>query len=69
MFSHNPELKNIFNVENQANAKQKNVLASTVLAYAEHIENPDLLINTLETIGNKHISLNIILCFHFADVN
>jgi nitric oxide dioxygenase len=40
MFSHNPELKNIFNMENQANAKQKNALASTVLAYAEHIENP-----------------------------
>jgi nitric oxide dioxygenase len=59
MFSHNPELKNIFNMGNQANGKQKNALASTVLAYAEHIEAPEVLTEVLKSIGNKHTSLNI----------
>lgn len=59
MFFHNPELKNVFNMGNQVNGKQQNALAGAVLAYAEHIENPGILIGTLETIGNKHVSLNI----------
>lgn len=59
MFEHNPELKNIFNMVNQANGKQQNALTGAVLAYAEHIENPSVLVNTLKTIGQKHISLNI----------
>jgi nitric oxide dioxygenase len=59
MFFHNPELRDFFNMGNQANGKQQNALAGAVLAYAEHIDNPSLLINTLENIGNKHVSLNI----------
>jgi nitric oxide dioxygenase len=59
MFKHNPELKNIFNMSNQANGKQQNALTGAVLAYAEHIENPSVLINVLKSIGNKHVSLNI----------
>lgn len=59
MFTHNPELKNIFNMSNQASGKQQNALAGAVLAYAEQIENPEVLINVLRSIGNKHVSLNI----------
>lgn len=59
MLSNNPELKNIFNMANQANGKQQNALSGAVLAYAENIENPTVLINTLKSIGNKHVSLNI----------
>lgn len=59
MFTHNPELKNLFNMSNQASGKQQNALAGAVLAYAEHIENPEVLINALKSIGNKHVSLNI----------
>jgi nitric oxide dioxygenase len=59
MFTNNPELRNIFNMGNQANGKQQNALAMAVLVYAEHIENPTVLINTLKAIGNKHVSLNI----------
>jgi len=59
MFEHNPELKLVFNMGNQANGKQKHALAGAVLAYAEHIENPAVLINVLKGIGNKHVSLNI----------
>ncbi|MCY0970040.1 NO-inducible flavohemoprotein [Chryseobacterium wangxinyae] len=59
MFMHNPELKNVFNMGNQASGKQQNALAGAVLAYAEHIENPEVLIGVLKSIGNKHVSLNI----------
>ncbi|MFV8344203.1 NO-inducible flavohemoprotein [Flavobacterium sp. XS2P39] len=59
MLSNNPELKNIFNMANQASGKQQNALSGAVLAYAENIENPAVLINTLKSIGNKHVSLNI----------
>ncbi|WP_160136451.1 NO-inducible flavohemoprotein [Chryseobacterium sp. c4a] len=59
MFKHNPELKNIFNMGNQVSGKQQNALAGAVLAYAENIENPEVLINALKSIGNKHVSLNI----------
>lgn len=59
MLSKNPELKNIFNMANQANGKQQNALTGAVLAYAENIEDPSVLINVLKSIGNKHVSLNI----------
>ncbi|MFV5700133.1 NO-inducible flavohemoprotein [Flavobacterium sp. ZT3R17] len=59
MLSNNPELKNIFNMANQASGKQQKALSGAVLAYAENIENPTVLINTLKSIGNKHVSLNI----------
>jgi len=59
MLSNNPELKNIFNMANQASGKQQNALSGAVLAYAENIKDPTVLINTLKSIGNKHVSLNI----------
>lgn len=59
MFKHHPELKNMFNMSNQASGKQQHALAGAVLAYAEHIDNPEILINVLKSIGNKHVSLNI----------
>ncbi|MGG7034229.1 MAG: NO-inducible flavohemoprotein [Flavobacterium sp.] len=59
MLNGNPELKDIFNAGNQASGKQQNALTNAVLAYAENIENPSVLINVLKMIGNKHVSLNI----------
>lgn len=59
MFTHNPELKNQFNMGNQSNGKQQTALATAVLAYAEHIENPGVLIGVLKSVGQKHVSLNI----------
>jgi nitric oxide dioxygenase len=59
MFKHHPELKNMFNMGNQANGRQKSALANAVLAYAENIENPSVLIGVLKGIGSKHTSLNI----------
>lgn len=59
MLTNNPELKDVFNMANQASGKQQNALTGAVLAYAENIDDPTVLINTLKAIGTKHVSLNI----------
>lgn len=59
MFTHNPELKHVFNMGNQQNKKQQTALAMAVLAYAEHIENPAVLMPAVDHIGHKHTSLDI----------
>lgn len=59
MFTHHPELKNMFNMGNQQSGKQQKALAMAVLAYAEHIADPSALLPDLGRIGHKHISLDI----------
>ena len=59
MFEYNPELKHVFNMGNQQNKKQQTALAMAVLAYAEHIENPGVLMPVVNNIGHKHTSLDI----------
>lgn len=59
MFEHNPELKHVFNMGNQQSKKQQTALAMAVLAYAEHIEDPSVLLPVIDTIGHKHTSLDI----------
>ncbi|TKT92982.1 NO-inducible flavohemoprotein [Dyadobacter frigoris] len=59
MFKHNPELKNVFNMGNQQNKRQQTALAMAILAYAEHIENPAVLMPAIDGIGQKHMSLDI----------
>ncbi|MET4083099.1 nitric oxide dioxygenase [Pedobacter sp. UYP30] len=59
MFDQNPEMKNIFNMGNQQTGKQQTALAMAVLAYAENIDNPTVLMPVLDGIGNKHVSLDI----------
>lgn len=59
MFTHHPELKNLFNMGNQNSGKQQTALAMAVLAYAENISNPAVLIPAVDLIGHKHTSLNV----------
>ena len=59
MFTHNPELKNMFNMGNQQSGKQQTALAMAVLAYAENIANPMVLLPVVDRIGHKHTSLDI----------
>ncbi|SDL10717.1 nitric oxide dioxygenase [Pedobacter sp. ok626] len=59
MFKGNPELKNIFNLGNQHSGKQQTALALAVLAYAENIANPGVLMPVLDRIGHKHVSIDI----------
>jgi len=59
MFSHAPELKNIFNMSNQHNGKQQVALFEAIAAYAKNIENVAVLKSAVERIAQKHTSLNI----------
>ncbi|MEB0139288.1 MULTISPECIES: NO-inducible flavohemoprotein [unclassified Undibacterium] len=59
MFSHNPELKALFNQSSQQSGRQQQALAGAVLAYAEHIDNPAVLQPVLALVANKHVSLGI----------
>ncbi|WP_374950132.1 NO-inducible flavohemoprotein [Mucilaginibacter sp.] len=59
MFTHHPELKNMFNMGNQKSDKQQTALALAVLAYAENIADPTVLLPVVDRIGHKHVSLDI----------
>jgi nitric oxide dioxygenase len=59
LFNQNPDLQNVFNMGNQQNGKQQTALAMAVLAYAENIANPEVLMPVIDMIGHKHSSLDI----------
>lgn len=59
MLNGNPELKNVFNQAHQARGHQQKALAGAVLAYAENIENPAVLINAVKHIASKHCTVGI----------
>jgi nitric oxide dioxygenase len=59
MFTHNPELKPMFNQGHQRSGAQQQALAVAVAAYAEHIDDPSVLTPVLRIIANKHASLGI----------
>lgn len=59
MFEHNPELKHIFNLQNQKSGAQQSALFNAVLAYAKNIDNLAVLQQAVARIANKHTSLNI----------
>ncbi|AVT59852.1 NO-inducible flavohemoprotein [Pectobacterium versatile] len=59
MFTHNPELKDIFNMSNQRNGDQREALFNAICAYATNIENLAALLPAVERIAQKHASFNI----------
>lgn len=59
MLDGNPELKNVFNQAHQAQGHQQKALAAAVLAYAENIENPSVLLGAVKHIANKHCTIGI----------
>ena len=59
MFEHNPELKQVFNQGQQQAGQQQKALALAVLAYAEQIDDPSVLLPVLTMVANKHVSLGI----------
>ncbi len=59
MFTHNPELKHLFNQGHQASGQQQQALALAVLGYAENIDDPSVLAPVLGRIAHKHASLGI----------
>lgn len=59
MFTHNPELKDTFNMSNQFSGDQREALFNAICAYAANIENLASLLPAVERIAQKHTSLNI----------
>lgn len=59
MLKNNPGLKETFNMGHQRSGAQSKALAGAVLAYAENIDDPSVLLPVVELICQKHVSLNI----------
>lgn len=59
MLGNKPDLKETFNMGHQRSGAQAQALAGAVLAYAENIEDPSVLLPVVELIAHKHVSLNI----------
>jgi nitric oxide dioxygenase len=59
MFSHNPELKDIFNLAHQRSGDQPLALFNAVAAYAKNIDNLGALAGAVERIAHKHTGFMI----------
>ncbi|WP_029147241.1 globin domain-containing protein [Methylophilus sp. 5] len=59
MFDAHPELKNLFNMGNQANGSQQQSLAAAVFAYAANIDNAQVLQPVIDRIVHKHAAVGI----------
>ena len=59
MLAAHPELRNMFNLNSQANQRQPQALAASVLAYAAHIDDLPALRHAVERIAHKHASLDV----------
>lgn len=59
MFAAHPELRDLFNMGNQASGAQQQSLASAVFAYAANIDNAAALAPVMERIVHKHVSVGI----------
>ncbi|MGO2073877.1 NO-inducible flavohemoprotein [Pseudoalteromonas sp. AOP31-A2-14] len=60
LFSHNPELQDIFNMANQQSGRQQFALFNALAAYAQNIDNLDVLKESLARINHKHASMHIL---------
>ncbi|MXP61155.1 NO-inducible flavohemoprotein [Pantoea sp. Taur] len=54
-----PELKNVFNMNNQRSGNQREALFNAVVAYGSNLKNLAVLLPAVEKIAQKHTSLNI----------
>lgn len=59
MLSQHPELKNVFNMNNQRNGNQREALFNAICAYGVNLDNLAALLPAVEKIAQKHASLAI----------
>jgi nitric oxide dioxygenase len=59
LFEENPQLKDVFNMANQAKGDQPRSLAASVLAYAANIDQLQNLGPAVSLIAHKHCSLDV----------
>ncbi|SMF59963.1 globin domain-containing protein [Pseudobacteriovorax antillogorgiicola] len=59
LFEKHPALKSVFNMSHQRTGNQPRALASSILAYAKNIRNPDKLLAHIRLIAEKHVSVGV----------
>jgi nitric oxide dioxygenase len=59
LLTQHPELKNVFNMNNQRSGNQREALFNAIVAYGSNLENLAVLLPAVEKIAQKHASLNI----------
>lgn len=59
MLTHNPELKDQFNMAHQQSGAQAKALFHAVFAYAKFLDQPEVLATAIERIAQKHTSFLI----------
>lgn len=59
MLTQHPELKNVFNMNNQRNGDQREALFNAICAYGANLDNLATLLPAVEKIAQKHASLAI----------
>ncbi|WP_347549498.1 NO-inducible flavohemoprotein [Pseudalkalibacillus hwajinpoensis] len=59
LFTHNPELLNIFNHANQKQERQQQALANAVYAAAKNIDQLEAILPVVKQVAHKHRSLGV----------
>ncbi|MGL5692434.1 MAG: globin domain-containing protein [Peptostreptococcaceae bacterium] len=59
MFTNNPEVKGMFNMDKQKSGEQPKALAMTVLAAAQNIDNLEILLPAVKKIAQTHVNTNV----------
>ncbi|MET0386028.1 MAG: globin domain-containing protein [Polyangiales bacterium] len=59
LFAAQPDLKNLFNLGNQASGAQQTALAAAVFAYAANFDDAEALAPVLRRIAHKHASVGV----------
>ncbi|MBO0993453.1 NO-inducible flavohemoprotein [Bacillus sp. SD088] len=59
MFTHHPELLNIFNHANQSQGRQQTALANMVYAAAKNIDQLEMILPAVQQVAFKHRSLGV----------
>ena len=57
MFTNNPEVKEMFNMDKQESGEQPKALAMTILA--QNIDNLEILLPAVKKIGSIHVNSNV----------
>ena len=59
MFTNNPEVKEMFNMDKQESGEQPKALAMTILAAAQNIDNLEAILPTVKKIAVAHVRTNV----------
>ena len=59
MFTNNPEVKELFNMDRQESGEQPEALAMTILAAAQNIDNLEAILPAVKKIGSSHVNSSV----------